>query len=129
MLFFFFFFKQKTAYEMRISDWSSDVCSSDLRPRPALQDQRAEVAGTAAEVDHGGRLVQRHPAEQVDGRPQAFADEVPVLRRIQAPGRKASGRNANDKGRIHDFFSKPLAGTSEARRERKEGSRTSRTSG
>src|SRR3546814_2146301 len=30
-----FFFKQKTAYEMRISDWSSDVCSSDLfRPRP-----------------------------------------------------------------------------------------------
>src|SRR3546814_4199666 len=29
---FFFFFKQKTAYEMRISDWSSDVCSSDLGP-------------------------------------------------------------------------------------------------
>src|SRR3546814_6315605 len=29
-LFIFFFFKQKTAYEMRISDWSSDVCSSDL---------------------------------------------------------------------------------------------------
>src|SRR3546814_17426634 len=28
---FFFFFKQKTAYELRISDWSSDVCSSDLR--------------------------------------------------------------------------------------------------
>src|SRR3546814_2692692 len=31
----FFFFKQKTAYEMRISDWSSDVCSSDL-PRAGL---------------------------------------------------------------------------------------------
>src|SRR3546814_2410273 len=30
ILYFFFFFKQKTAYEMRISDWSSDVCSSDL---------------------------------------------------------------------------------------------------
>src|SRR3546814_13062485 len=30
---FFFFFKQKTAYEMRISDWSSDVCSSDLKGR------------------------------------------------------------------------------------------------
>src|SRR3546814_4402724 len=29
-MFCFFFFKQKTAYEMRISDWSSDVCSSDL---------------------------------------------------------------------------------------------------
>src|SRR3546814_760417 len=33
----FFFFKQKTAYEMRISDWSSDVCSSDLAAAPALQ--------------------------------------------------------------------------------------------
>src|SRR3546814_7399713 len=31
----FFFFKQKTAYEMRISDWSSDVCSSDLSAFPA----------------------------------------------------------------------------------------------
>src|SRR3546814_13186636 len=31
----FFFFKQKTAYEMRISDWSSDVCSSDLSPATA----------------------------------------------------------------------------------------------
>src|SRR3546814_20667378 len=30
-----FFFKQKTAYEMRISDWSSDVCSSDLEGYPA----------------------------------------------------------------------------------------------
>src|SRR3546814_20864194 len=30
LILFFFFFKQKTAYEMRISDWSSDVCSSDL---------------------------------------------------------------------------------------------------
>src|SRR3546814_3582906 len=30
ILFIFFLFKQKTAYEMRISDWSSDVCSSDL---------------------------------------------------------------------------------------------------
>src|SRR3546814_9682442 len=36
---FVFFFKQKTAYEMRISDWSSDVCSSDLsaiRPKNAI---------------------------------------------------------------------------------------------
>src|SRR3546814_1084355 len=33
MLYGFFFFKQKTAYEMRISDWSSDVCSSDLLER------------------------------------------------------------------------------------------------
>src|SRR3546814_9317162 len=36
MWFLFFFFKQKTAYEMRISDWSSDVCSSDLPDDVAL---------------------------------------------------------------------------------------------
>src|SRR3546814_19282752 len=36
MLYLFFFFKQKTAYEMRISDWSSDVCSSDLSAAPTL---------------------------------------------------------------------------------------------
>src|SRR3546814_2531452 len=34
MKYIFFFFKQKTAYEMRISDWSSDVCSSDLPKNP-----------------------------------------------------------------------------------------------
>src|SRR3546814_13453254 len=41
----FFFFKQKTAYEMRISDWSSDVCSSDL-----LASLRARVAELVDEV-------------------------------------------------------------------------------
>src|SRR3546814_5710466 len=50
MVFCLFFFKQKTAYEMRISDWSSDVCSSDLNqleittpgeaPRKLTLDQR-----------------------------------------------------------------------------------------
>src|SRR3546814_18310874 len=45
----FFFFKQKTAYEMRISDWSSDVCSSDLQYRQRQQgaqrdDPRQHVA-------------------------------------------------------------------------------------
>src|SRR3546814_1997364 len=35
----FFFFKQKTAYEMRISDWSSDVCSSDLLAVRVIHDE------------------------------------------------------------------------------------------
>src|SRR3546814_13668027 len=39
----FFFFKQKTAYEMRISDWSSDVCSSDL-DRGGVREQRDALA-------------------------------------------------------------------------------------
>src|SRR3546814_12443086 len=37
----FFCFKQKTAYDMRISDWSSDVCSSDLGVNPALKNAAA----------------------------------------------------------------------------------------
>src|SRR3546814_15162395 len=41
---FFFFFKQKTAYEMRISDWSSDVCSSDLDLTPLARSLIAECA-------------------------------------------------------------------------------------
>src|SRR3546814_7724854 len=45
----FFFFKRKTAYEMRISDWSSDVCSSDLHDiegcvRLGMEDRRKELA-------------------------------------------------------------------------------------
>src|SRR3546814_6944650 len=42
--FLFFFFKQKTAYEIRISDWSSDVCSSDL-VRAIDEDQRRADIG------------------------------------------------------------------------------------
>src|SRR3546814_3700125 len=45
----FFFFKQKTAYEMRISDWSSDVCSSDLSAiRPAIARATRVAAAVAA---------------------------------------------------------------------------------
>src|SRR3546814_5478961 len=57
-IFFFFFFKQKTAYEMRISDWSSDVCSSDLRREPTedhdaprVDDHRARPGQVAGERD------------------------------------------------------------------------------
>src|SRR3546814_4061354 len=39
-----FFFKQKTAYEMRISDWSSDVCSSDLFEIAALSEEKDQLA-------------------------------------------------------------------------------------
>src|SRR3546814_18216699 len=50
---FFFFFKQKTAYEMRISDWSSDVCSSDL----ALAHVCTVVWDRAAKKGARGRTV------------------------------------------------------------------------
>src|SRR3546814_3467256 len=51
---FFCFFKQKTAYEMRISDWSSDVCSSDLVRSP----RRHIVDGTVGAAAQEGREMQ-----------------------------------------------------------------------
>src|SRR3546814_7708524 len=59
--FYFFFFKQKTAYEMRISDWSSDVCSSDLldhQPVGQRVDHRDADAVQAAGggIDLGGKF-------------------------------------------------------------------------
>src|SRR3546814_3730083 len=56
----FFFFKQKTAYELRISDWSSDVCSSDLRRAGIFDAGLGRGAGAASvardEDDVGVRL-------------------------------------------------------------------------
>src|SRR3546814_4719659 len=49
----FFCFKQKTAYEMRISDWSSDVCSSDLEPPKKA---RAAKLGDQVLIDFEGAL-------------------------------------------------------------------------
>src|SRR3546814_16471129 len=75
----FFFFKQKTAYEMRISDWSSDVCSSDLLQEAldllwAHPQVRAELqqllAVLDAQVDHLHAPLATHPDVplQVHGR-------------------------------------------------------------
>src|SRR3546814_5328765 len=47
----FFFFKQKTAYEMRISDWSSDVCSSDLQQLDQKQGHAFPGSGRQAEPE------------------------------------------------------------------------------
>src|SRR3546814_1149981 len=73
LLFCFVFFKQKTAYEMRISDWSSDVCSSDLEFALAEGDfifapERLNVAVTRARtklvVLISRRLLDAVPADQ-----------------------------------------------------------------
>src|SRR3546814_4794446 len=69
----FCFFKQKTAYEMRISDWSSDVCSSDLVVEHRLHLVLAVVKG-AFEGDiedvrrqHGGHLAALHLGDATHG--------------------------------------------------------------
>src|SRR3546814_10907596 len=73
----FFFFKQKTAYEMRISDWSSDVCSSDLRSpeRPAGHTVRPQLDGWCNQYHH---QVARADFRGVDAR------ELRELRRYEA---------------------------------------------
>src|SRR3546814_6290503 len=67
----FCFFKQKTAYEMRISDWSSDVCSSDLirrtSARSLMKATRTAVIGRAREADPSPAAV-RGPAERATPR-------------------------------------------------------------
>src|SRR3546814_6475524 len=50
-MFGFFFFKQKTAYEMRISDWSSDVCSSDLEDGDAKPVNTATALWTRSRTE------------------------------------------------------------------------------
>src|SRR3546814_6489383 len=78
--FLFFCFKQKTAYEMRISDWSSDVCSSDLGGRPDglelhlheapdfLPVERARPRPVDVADDHFARLVERRSEERRVGK-------------------------------------------------------------
>src|SRR3546814_464035 len=107
----FFFFKQKTAYEMRISDWSSDVCSSDLeqgRTREAQSefDRESEQSADREHPEARHRLVrddavvdvhreqrqreaeqvdhQRRPEHGVEGtaHPPHFAPEPVALRRL-----------------------------------------------
>src|SRR3546814_4535220 len=60
-MFIFFFFKQKTAYELRISDWSSDVCSSDLLI--VLFDLRSDAIETACQPKRRDSRIGRPEAE------------------------------------------------------------------
>src|SRR3546814_3966505 len=86
LVFIFFCFKQKTAYEMRISDWSSDVCSSDLGTHIDRRPGRGE---------HVGSVLPHHPLDddavrslrgigvgdvgvQAGGRTHQSADRAPV---------------------------------------------------
>src|SRR3546814_21127233 len=72
LFFIVFFFKQKTAYEMRISDWSSDVCSSDLFPAAGAlharpDPQRGTVRGMAQGSEHGADDCGQRPVVRRSG--------------------------------------------------------------
>src|SRR3546814_9635390 len=105
VVFCFFFFKQKTAYEMRISDWSSDVCSSDLRPaRWADAGHHRLRASVRRGNGSGGRCrgadaapdVPSAPCHCRDARRRAGACPLPVRTRRKrgcGPAPSAGGRS------------------------------------
>src|SRR3546814_3880024 len=80
-----FFVKQKTAYEMRISDWSSDVCSSDLLEYETLSGEESKRAikgediGREDDADKRGTPVHGHAGSlpQIKRKPRPFGDANP----------------------------------------------------
>src|SRR3546814_10454101 len=105
---FFFFFKQKTAYEMRISDWSSDVCSSDLKGDQAVKfrlPRRGDRAGAADDPQQReDRFYQRfrqRPATVAEAKEGKEADEQ--RRRDKQPQLhlQAAGPEQTEIGRAH----------------------------
>src|SRR3546814_17610587 len=104
----FFFFKQKTAYEMRISDWISDVCSSDLRDSDEeypdrIRRHRRPCDGELAPADRGGR--------RGDGQYQ------PRPRRRGGFPRCRDAEPASDDGRRDHARPRPYAGRREPARQ------------
>src|SRR3546814_10130471 len=106
----FFFFKQKTAYEMRISDWSSDVCSSDLvhahgREEPAqfavfadLEQHAVEV--TPRRVENPLLAAGRSPIEALE---HVGKERFVQLSRISVGGtaRREGGHRLGDVQKLH----------------------------
>src|SRR5881296_4164770 len=81
----FFFFKQKTAYEMLLCDWSSDVCSSDLARRAAREDG----ARRDARARRIGNARRGHP----ENRPDHLRDAQLGLRGALEHGRAEKGHS------------------------------------
>src|SRR3546814_1597635 len=77
---FFFFFKQKTAYEMRISDWSSDVCSSDLT------EQHVAPSRCEGSSSRQGEFPLHGPSDGISDGDEAscIADQRALLQRLAA---------------------------------------------
>src|SRR3546814_2355772 len=82
-----FFFKQKTAYERRISDWSSDVCSSDLKPCACAAAQ-GRHSNNAAAIRRNGII----RAPLFYGDIASVSAEVNVLTSLRARGGRSEER-------------------------------------
>src|SRR3546814_5309 len=105
---FFFFFKQKTAYEMRISDWSSDVCSSDLPVRRCGRRRR------------GNRY---HPGRLQGSRRPAQARHAMPARRLSRHARDPSGTGRCHQRSVHAGRSRDRAGAGDRRSVRRQSRR------
>src|SRR3546814_10663474 len=88
MFSYFFFFKQKTAYEMRISDWSSDVCSSDLQVELLAAPDR----GGGEVFVHAGLEFDVIGFEEFAGFPELLVEQAE--RRATVTGDEAGGVQA-----------------------------------
>src|SRR3546814_7279792 len=114
----FFFFKQKTAYEMRISDWSSDVCSSDLwfcvQRRGGGAEQQFEIIAVMAELrgDDLGVAIdlrddigafgdrQAHVGQAVDVDRQAWRIQRGNLVQLAGDAGAPAGENQNGRANV-----------------------------
>src|SRR3546814_10705901 len=125
LLFVFFFFTQKTAYEMRISDWSSDVCSSDLHGYDLMQALSDRTGGTytpsagtiyprLAKLEEEGLVT-----KTVDGRKTVY--EITDAGRAEVAGRagELDGIQAGLADRVR-LIAADVRGSSEERRVGKE---------
>src|SRR3546814_3516206 len=88
---FFFLFKQKTAYEMRISDWSSDVCSSDLGVIHIEANDKPALCGSAYPTANSGRPMSGGLAKRFNEY-SAWRDNV--------AGRAVAYRNRTEERRV-----------------------------
>src|SRR3546814_10581196 len=107
-----FFFKQKTAYELRISDWSSDVCSSDLQKgrvelllvvRPARADGDRQPIGDVEDI-------MREEGEILALLPQAVAGDTDIGDSVE-PGEAAEQRRCGRTKRRPDRAAKDRKST------------------
>src|SRR3546814_8690731 len=96
----FFFFKQKTAYEVRISDWSSDVCSSDLRAAEYEHRNAHRGADDGEEVVLFEHMIVRFVMVAVTGPAEAVHD-IFMARPGDAFHREDGGDNKREIGRAH----------------------------
>src|SRR3546814_7859895 len=99
----FFFFKQKTAYEMRISDWSSDVCSSDLpdgepraQPQHRVEPPPAEEHGRRDERELHHEDAQHHRSGRLAAQRAEQALQVLPARRAAGVARSEERRGGKE---------------------------------